>query len=118
MFNLWFFKIKQSTTCRFNFSPELSLLYITKMLNLDDITNENNKEQNKKWPFISDHLYRILIISGSGSGKTNALLNLINQQDHIDRIYLYAKDLNQRSKSKYEKDAGIKARRSWNKTFR
>ena len=44
------------------------------MFNLDDITNENNKEQNKKWYFIPDHPYRMLIIGGSGSGKTNALL--------------------------------------------
>ena len=43
--------------------------------------------------------YRILIIGGSGSGKTNALLNLIKEQDDIDKIYLYAKDLN---KPKYE----------------
>ena len=62
------------------------------MFNLDDITNENNKEHNKKWPFIPDHPYRILIIGGSGSGKTNALLNLIKEQDDIDKIYLYAKD--------------------------
>ena len=48
------------------------------MLNLDDITNESHKELNKKWPFIPDHPYRILIIGGSGSRKTNALLNLIN----------------------------------------
>ena len=81
------------------------------MFNLDDITNENNKEHNKKWPFIPDHPYRILIIGGSGSGKTNALLNLIKEQDGIDKIYLYAKDL---SDPKYEfsikehEDAGIK----------
>ena len=36
--------------------------------------------------------YRKLIIGGSGSGKTNALLNLINNQPDIDKIYLYAKD--------------------------
>ena len=41
---------------------------------------------------IADHPYRILIIGGSGSGKTNALLNLINNQPDIDKIYLYAKD--------------------------
>ena len=35
---------------------------------------------------------KILIIGGSGSGKTNALLNLINNQPDIDKIYLYAKD--------------------------
>ena len=75
------------------FSSKLPLLYITKILNLDDITNEKNKKHNKKLPFIPDHPYRILIIGGSGSGKTNALLNLINEQDDIDKIYLYAKDL-------------------------
>ena len=63
------------------------------MVNLDSITNENNKEHNEKWAFIPDHPYRILIIGGSGSGKTNALLNLIKKQDFIDKIYLYGKDL-------------------------
>ena len=81
------------------------------MFNLDDITNKNNKGHNKKWPYIPDHPYRILIIGGSGSGKTNVLLNLINQQDHIEKNYLYEKDS---SKPKYEflikkrEDAGIK----------
>ena len=41
----------------------------------------------------------MLIIGGSGSGKTNALLNLIQEQGDIDKIYLYAKDL---SEPKYE----------------
>ena len=49
-------------------------------------------EHNSKWPYIPDHACRILIIGGSGSGKTNALLNLINNQPDIDKIYLYAKD--------------------------
>ena len=40
----------------------------------------------KKWPFIPDHPYRILIIGGSGSRKTNALLNLIKEQDDIYKI--------------------------------
>ena len=69
---------------------------------LDNITNENNKEHNEKWPCIPDHPFRISIIGGSGSGKTNRLLNLINEQDNeddIDKIYLYAKDL---SESKYD----------------
>ena len=50
-------------------------------------------------PYIPDHPCRILIIGGSGSGKTNTLLNLINEQKGIDKIYLYAKDL---SEAKYE----------------
>ena len=49
-------------------------------------------ENNQKWPYIPDHPYRILIIGGSGYGKTNALLNLINNQPDIDKIYLYATD--------------------------
>ena len=45
-----------------------------------------------KWSYIPDQSYRILIIGSSGSGKTNALLNLIEKQPGIDKIYLYAKD--------------------------
>ena len=60
---------------------------MTEMINLDNITNENNKEYNKKQPYTPDHLYIILIIGGSGSGKTNALLNFIKEQDDIDKIY-------------------------------
>ena len=51
------------------------------------------KQNNLKCPYIPDHPHRILIIGVSGSGKTNALLNLINNQPDIDKIYLYAKDL-------------------------
>ena len=40
----------------------------------------------------SNHPYRILILGGSGSEKTKTLLNLINNQPDIDKIYLYAKD--------------------------
>ena len=57
------------------------------------ITRMKKKTQhNLKWPYIPDHPYRILTIGGSGSGKTNALLNLTNNQLGIDKIYLYAKD--------------------------
>ena len=62
------------------------------MINLDDYINENKTEHNKNWPYTADHPYRILIIDGSGSGKTNVLLNLIENQPDIDKIYLYAKD--------------------------
>ena len=81
------------------------------MINLECITNKNNKEHNDKWPYIPDRPYRILIVRGSRSGKTNALFNLINEQDDSDKIYLYAKDLNE---PKYEyliknhKNTGIK----------
>ena len=81
------------------------------MLNLDNIVNNNNEEHNKKWPYILDHPYRILIIGGSGSGKTNTLLHLINQQKDIDKIYLYAKDLSQQKYEFFIKNretAGIK----------
>ena len=69
------------------------------MINLDNIVNDNNKEHNEKWPYILDHPDRILIIGGSGSGKTNTLIHLMNEQRDIDKFYLYAKDL---SESKYE----------------
>ena len=68
------------------------------MINLDSIINEKNKEHNEKWLYLPDHRYIILIIGGSGSGKTNKLLNLIKEQDYhdvIDNIYLYARDLNE-----------------------
>ena len=50
------------------------------------------KQNNKNWLYILDHPYRILIIGGSGSRKTNLLLNLIEDQPDIYKIYLYAKD--------------------------
>ena len=84
------------------------------MLNLDNIVS--NKNENKdtigsssskrnNWPF------RMLIIGPSGSGKTNTLLHLMNNLHPIDKIYLYAKDINE---PKYEylinkrEQAGIK----------
>ena len=62
------------------------------MINFDNYANENKTKHNKNWPYVPDHPYRILIIGGSGSGKTNLLLNLIENQPDIDKIYLYAKD--------------------------
>ena len=64
------------------------------MLNFDYITREDTKEHNPNWPEILDHLYRILIVGGSGSGETKALFNRINHEQDIDKFYLYAKDLN------------------------
>ena len=84
------------------------------MINIDSYVNENKAENNEKWPYIYDNLYRIIITGGSGSGKTNALLSLIKEQDYydvIDKIYLYARDS---SEPKYQllikkrEDAGIK----------
>ena len=62
------------------------------MINFDEYTNENRINHIPNWPYIPDRPYRILIIKGSGSGKTNTLLNLINNKPDIDKIYLYAKD--------------------------
>ena len=62
------------------------------MINYDDVIKENIKEHNPKWPQIHDHPCRILIIRGSGSGKTNSLFNLVSQQPGIDKIHLHAKD--------------------------
>ena len=71
------------------------------MINLDSITNENNKELNEKKPYIQDHPYKIVIIGGSESGKTNTLINLINEQNNIDKISLYLKELSE-PRAKYE----------------
>ena len=61
------------------------------MVNFDDYTNENKIKHNSKWPYIPDHPYKILVIGGSGSGKTNVFSNLINNQPDIDKIYLCCK---------------------------
>ena len=62
------------------------------MIKFDNYVNENKTKHNKNWPYIPDHPYKILIIGGLGSGKTNLLLNLIENQIDIDKIYLCAKD--------------------------
>ena len=54
------------------------------MINFDEYTNVNKKEHNPNWPYIPDHPYRVLIIEGSGPGKTNTLLNLIENHPGID----------------------------------
>ena len=70
------------------------------MINFEDYASENKTEHNRNWP------YRILIIGGSGSGKTNLLLNLVEKNSDIIKyeknnkmINLYAKDPHE---SKYQ----------------
>ena len=56
------------------------------MKNYDQPVGTNHKTN---WPYIPDHPYRILTIDGSGSKKTNALLNLIKHQGpDINRNYI------------------------------
>ena len=55
------------------------------MFNFDYITKEDIKEDFPNWPEIPDHPYSILTVGGSGSGKTNAILNLINHELDIDK---------------------------------
>ena len=76
------------------------------MFYLDTITSKND---NKTWP------YRMSIVGPSGSGKTNTLLNLIQQDNNItDKIYLYAKDLEE---PKYQ-FLIEKTGKCWNKKFK
>ena len=76
------------------------------MFNLDAITSKNNKDDDKKWS------YRLLITGPSGPGKTNALLNLVQDNDNlIDKGYLYVKDLGEPKYQfliKKREDAAIK----------
>ena len=61
------------------------------MLNVDDIASNNKSSSERNdWPF------RMLIIGPSGSGKTNTLLHLINNLHPIDKICLYAKDIDEK----------------------
>ena len=56
---------------------------------------KNPKEHNLNRLQIPDHSYKLIIIGGWGSGKTNSLFNQISHQPDIDTIYLYAKDPNE-----------------------
>ena len=61
------------------------------MLNLGDIVSNNKSSSG-----CNDWTFRMLIIGPSGSGKTNTLLHLINNFHPIDKIYLYAKDIDEK----------------------
>ena len=63
------------------------------MIDFDNVTKENRKEHNPIWLQIPEHPYRILLIGGFGSRKTNSFLNLISHQPDLDKIYLYVKNL-------------------------
>ena len=63
------------------------------MINLGNITNENNKKTQWKMAIYTWSCIQNLVTGGSGSGKTNTLLNLINEPNDIDKMYLYASDL-------------------------
>ena len=69
-----------------------SIIKNTGMINFDDVIKEQIKKHNPNWLQISDHPCRLLIIRGSGSGKTNSLFNSISYKPDIEKIYLYAKD--------------------------
>ena len=75
--DLSFKKLKQNSVTTINI----------KMINFDNSVNESKTKHDKNCPFIPDHPYRILMIGGSGSGKTNLLLHLIENQPDIDKIY-------------------------------
>ena len=62
------------------------------MFTFDYISKEDIKGHNSNWQQIPDQPHRILIVGNSGSGKTNALLNLIGHKADLDKICLYAKD--------------------------
>ena len=49
------------------------------MINFGNYTNENKIEHNLKWPCMPDHPYRILIIGGSGSGKSKCIIKFNKQ---------------------------------------
>ena len=69
--------------------PKIILKY--KILNLDDIVSNKKENKDHNWRF------RMLIIGPSDSGKTNTLLHLISNFHPIDKIYLYAKDTDEKT---------------------
>ena len=65
------------------------------MVNFNDVTKEKIVQissNSSNWLQIPNHSQRIIIIGGSGSGKTSSVFSLINQQRDIDTIHSYTKD--------------------------
>ena len=55
-------------------------------MDFNEVNGENTREHNPRCPQTPDHIYRILIVENSESGKVNVPLNLINQQVDIDKV--------------------------------
>ena len=49
------------------------------MINFDDYTNENEREDNLKWPYIPDHPYKILILGGLIIWKNKCIIKFNRQ---------------------------------------
>ena len=76
--------------CRIMWNHDGKTIINIKIINFDDCVNEI--KMNIIWSYAPDHPYRILLIAGSASGKTNAFLNSTENQPDIDKIYLYVKN--------------------------
>ena len=64
-----------------------------------DVDGDMVTNYKQKYPFMPDQNFRMLICGPSGSGKTNLLLDMIFRLLYFDKVYLYAKNLDQ---SKYQ----------------
>ena len=69
---------------------------------MDDVTKENIKEHNLNGLHILDHPYRILIIGDSASEKKNSLLNRLNLQLDVDKIYIYMLKIHMKENEKVQ----------------
>ena len=64
-----------------------------------DVEDDENNDFIQLHNFMPDRCFRMLICAPSGGGKTNLLLELIYKLLYFDKIYLYARNLQQ---SKYK----------------
>ena len=56
------------------------------------LQKKTKKKHDPNWLQIPNHLQKILLVGGSGSGKAKSLFKLISLQPDTDKIYLYSKD--------------------------